>query len=189
MRDAYMHYINFKDDPLPVTNFSYRISKSSNIVTMRVTRNKQSLNYKIFDDFKLKMSRLSEWLELHGLASKKKNDSNDLLLKNLKAKFKCVATTAEKLAIPSPPQLTDSELPLAERKRNRRVEVMVCPIVNALAGRLLGAYDLGVATLRAVVYAGDKTSGDARSWNMISGDAKSWVKEMISRIVMRVNKL
>ncbi|GJQ97842.1 hypothetical protein Tco_0008981 [Tanacetum coccineum] len=33
----------------------------------------------------------------------------------------------------------------------------------------------GVATLRALVRAGDKTSGDARSWYMISGDAKSWV--------------
>ncbi|GKB42474.1 hypothetical protein Tco_0887416, partial [Tanacetum coccineum] len=51
----------------------------------------------------------------------------------------------------------------------------VCPIVNALVGRLLGAYNLGVATLRAVVHAGDKTSGDARSWYMISGDAKLWV--------------
>ncbi|GJW04007.1 putative reverse transcriptase domain-containing protein [Tanacetum coccineum] len=50
-----------------------------------------------------------------------------------------------------------------------------CPIVNALAGRLLDAYDLGVATPRALVHAGDKTSGDARSWYMIRGDAKSWV--------------
>ncbi|GJT51496.1 putative reverse transcriptase domain-containing protein [Tanacetum coccineum] len=33
----------------------------------------------------------------------------------------------------------------------------------------------GVATLRAVVYVGDKTNGDARSWYMISGDAKSWI--------------
>ncbi|GKA37918.1 hypothetical protein Tco_0724483 [Tanacetum coccineum] len=43
------------------------------------------------------------------------------------------------------------------------------------AGRLLGAYNLGVATPRALVHAGDKTSGDARSWYMISRDAKSWV--------------
>ncbi|GKD47051.1 hypothetical protein Tco_1271696, partial [Tanacetum coccineum] len=33
----------------------------------------------------------------------------------------------------------------------------------------------GVATLRALVHTGDKTSGDARSWYMINGDAKSWV--------------
>ncbi|GKC30838.1 hypothetical protein Tco_1038132, partial [Tanacetum coccineum] len=33
----------------------------------------------------------------------------------------------------------------------------------------------GVATLRAVVHAGDKTSEDAKSWYMISGDAKSWI--------------
>nr|GEU29551.1 hypothetical protein [Tanacetum cinerariifolium] len=51
----------------------------------------------------------------------------------------------------------------------------VCPIVNAKAGRLLSAYDLEVATPRAVIHAGDKTSGNARSWYMISGDAKSWV--------------
>ncbi|GJU31690.1 hypothetical protein Tco_1175279 [Tanacetum coccineum] len=35
-------------------------------------------------------------------------------------------------------------------------------IVNALAGRPLGAYDLGVATPRALVYVGVMTSGDAR---------------------------
>ncbi|GJY37109.1 hypothetical protein Tco_0422487, partial [Tanacetum coccineum] len=32
--------------------------------------------------------------------------------------------------------------------------------------------DVGVATPRALVYAGVKTSGDARSWYVISGDAK-----------------
>nr|GEV50619.1 cysteine-rich receptor-like protein kinase [Tanacetum cinerariifolium] len=39
----------------------------------------------------------------------------------------------------------------------------VHPIVNVLAGRLLGAYDLGVATPKAVVHAGNKISGDAMS--------------------------
>ncbi|GJX41110.1 putative reverse transcriptase domain-containing protein [Tanacetum coccineum] len=39
-------------------------------------------------------------------------------------------------------------------------------------------YVIGVATLRALVRAGDKTSGDARSWYMISGDAKSWEKAL-----------
>nr|GEY89148.1 hypothetical protein [Tanacetum cinerariifolium] len=37
------------------------------------------------------------------------------------------------------------------------------------AGRHLGAYDLRVAIPGSVVHAGDKTSGDARSWYMISG--------------------
>ncbi|GJY53634.1 hypothetical protein Tco_0445298 [Tanacetum coccineum] len=40
---------------------------------------------------------------------------------------------------------------------------------------LLGAYNLGVATPRTLVYTGDKTSSDARSWYMFSWDAKSWV--------------
>ncbi|GJT06697.1 hypothetical protein Tco_0841159 [Tanacetum coccineum] len=41
-------------------------------------------------------------------------------------------------------------------------DIWVCPIVNALAGRLLGAHDLGVATPREVVFDGDKTRRDAR---------------------------
>ncbi|GKC01471.1 hypothetical protein Tco_0987607 [Tanacetum coccineum] len=68
------------------------------------------------------------------------------------------------------------------------LKLRVCPNVNAPAGRLLGAYDLGVATPRALVYAGLMTSGDARSWYMISGDAKSWVKLMISKVVMRTSR-
>ncbi|GJY26993.1 putative reverse transcriptase domain-containing protein [Tanacetum coccineum] len=56
-----------------------------------------------------------------------------------------------------------------------QVDAKVCPILNAPASRLLGAYDLGVATSRAVVHACDKTSRDARSWYMTSGDVKSWV--------------
>ncbi|GJT00847.1 hypothetical protein Tco_0822016 [Tanacetum coccineum] len=88
MRDEYMQCINFRDDPLPITNFKDKISKSSKIATMQVTRNKQPLNYKIFDDFKLKMLGFSEWLELHALSYKNKDASNDLLLKNLQAKFK-----------------------------------------------------------------------------------------------------
>ncbi|GJZ02817.1 hypothetical protein Tco_0520778 [Tanacetum coccineum] len=65
----------------------------------------------------------------------------------------------------------------------------VCPIVNAPVGRLLGTYDLGVATPRALVHAGDKTSGDARSWYMISGDAKSRVKRMIVKVEMCDSRL
>ncbi|GJT83466.1 putative reverse transcriptase domain-containing protein [Tanacetum coccineum] len=60
-------------------------------------------------------------------------------------------------------------------ERKDQMKLKVCRIVNDLAGRLLGAYNLRVATPRALVHAGDKTSRDARSWYMISEDAKSWV--------------
>ncbi|GJT03944.1 hypothetical protein Tco_0838406 [Tanacetum coccineum] len=50
--------------------------------------------------------------------------ANDQLLKNRKAKFKWVANTADKLNIPPPPQLTDFELPPAERKRKRTTKVL-----------------------------------------------------------------
>ncbi|GJY33346.1 putative reverse transcriptase domain-containing protein [Tanacetum coccineum] len=52
-------------------------------------------------------------------------------------------------------------------------------VILSLLLEALGAYDLGVATPRALVYARLMTNGDARSCYMISGDAKSWVKLMI----------
>ncbi|GJX86727.1 hypothetical protein Tco_0337501 [Tanacetum coccineum] len=92
MRDKYNHCINFRDIPLPITKFNYRVNKTSKITTI-------------------------EWLELHALALKKQNDTNDQLLKNLKAKFQWVETAAGKLSIAPPPQLTTFELPLAKYKR------------------------------------------------------------------------
>ncbi|GKE84970.1 hypothetical protein Tco_1558712, partial [Tanacetum coccineum] len=53
------------------------------------------------------------------------------------------------------------------------VDVALCKCSST--GRPLGAYNLGVATPRALVYVGLMTCGDARSWYMISRDAKSWV--------------
>nr|GEV17095.1 hypothetical protein [Tanacetum cinerariifolium] len=47
----------------------------------------------------------------------------------------------------------------------------------------------GVATLRALVHAGDKTNGDARSWYMISGDAKSWVCDCSTYIHCHIAQL
>ncbi|GJZ49573.1 hypothetical protein Tco_0603763 [Tanacetum coccineum] len=124
IRDKHMHCISFKNDPLPITKFNYRVCKSTKIDTMRVTRNNQPLNYKIFDNFKLKMLGFTEWLELHSLASKRQNAINDQLLKNLKAKFKWVATTVDNLALHPPPQLTKFKLPPAERKIKRRAKVI-----------------------------------------------------------------
>ncbi|GJV33179.1 hypothetical protein Tco_1393579 [Tanacetum coccineum] len=80
MRDEYMYCIYFRDDPLPITKFNYRVCKSTKIAN----RNNQPLNYQIFDNFKLKMLGFAEWLELHRLASKRQNATNDQLLKNLK---------------------------------------------------------------------------------------------------------
>ncbi|GKE74052.1 hypothetical protein Tco_1536093 [Tanacetum coccineum] len=45
----------------------------------------------------------------------------------------------------------------------------------------------GVATQRALVHAGDKTSGDARSWYMISRDAKLWFCDFSAYIHCEVN--
>ncbi|GKB16886.1 hypothetical protein Tco_0850809 [Tanacetum coccineum] len=63
---------------------------------------------------KLKMLGFTKSLELHKLASRKQGDINDQQLNNLKAKFKWVASTADKLNIPTPYQLNDFEHPPAE---------------------------------------------------------------------------
>nr|GEU93963.1 hypothetical protein [Tanacetum cinerariifolium] len=47
--DEYNHCINFRDDPLPITKFSYRVNNSTKEATMRITRNNQPLNLKIYD--------------------------------------------------------------------------------------------------------------------------------------------
>ncbi|GJV13610.1 hypothetical protein Tco_1355151 [Tanacetum coccineum] len=85
MIDEYNHYITIRDDPLPITKFSYRVSNASKEETMRITRNNQPLNLKVYDKFVLKKLGFSEWLELHVLASNRQSASNDQLLKNLKA--------------------------------------------------------------------------------------------------------
>ncbi|GJY30120.1 hypothetical protein Tco_0413615 [Tanacetum coccineum] len=103
MRDEYNHCINFRDDPLPITKFSYRVNNVSKEATMRIIRNNQPLNLKIYDKFILKMLGFNEWIELHALASKTHSASNDQLIKNLKAKFQWVETIAGKLGIPPPP--------------------------------------------------------------------------------------
>ncbi|GJT49013.1 hypothetical protein Tco_0975170 [Tanacetum coccineum] len=46
-------------------------------------------------------------------------------------------------------------------------------LIELSTERPLGAYNLGVATPRALVYVGLMTCWDAKSWYMISGDAKS----------------
>ncbi|GJX46464.1 hypothetical protein Tco_0271654 [Tanacetum coccineum] len=70
------------------------------------------------------------------------------------------------------------------------MSVKGCPIINApvLVG-FLGAYNLGVATPRAMVHAGDKTSGNAKSWHMIRGDAKCVVIKSVAFMAKNVAKL
>nr|GEY56384.1 hypothetical protein [Tanacetum cinerariifolium] len=77
MIKEYKYYITFRDDPLPITKFSYRVNNSIKEDTMRITRNNQPLNLKIYDKFVLKNLGFTEWLELHALASKVQTKSND----------------------------------------------------------------------------------------------------------------
>ncbi|GJT06420.1 hypothetical protein Tco_0840882 [Tanacetum coccineum] len=113
---------NFRDDPIPITKFSYRVNNVLKEATMRITRDNQLLNLKIYEKFILKMLGFSKWLELHALASKKQSASNEQLLKNLKAKFQWVATITGKIGILPESQLTAFELPTAKKKRKRRTE-------------------------------------------------------------------
>ncbi|GJY75650.1 hypothetical protein Tco_0480766 [Tanacetum coccineum] len=128
MLKEYNHCISFRDDPLPITKISYRVNNSTKEATMRITRNNQPLNYRIYDKFILKILGFSKWLEVFDVASKNQNKSNDQLIKNLKAKFQWVATHAGKLGIPPPPKLTAFKFPSPEKKtstkKKRRVKVI-----------------------------------------------------------------
>nr|GEY75696.1 hypothetical protein [Tanacetum cinerariifolium] len=52
--EEYNHCITFRDNPLPITKFSYRVNNSTKEATMRITRNNQPLNLKIYDKFVFK---------------------------------------------------------------------------------------------------------------------------------------
>ncbi|GJV48409.1 retrovirus-related pol polyprotein from transposon TNT 1-94 [Tanacetum coccineum] len=86
MMEEYNHCINFKDDPLLITKFSYRVNNSTKEATMRI------------------------------------------LLRNLKAKFRWVATQAGKLGISPPPKLITVDIHPGEKKecmkRKRIVKVI-----------------------------------------------------------------
>ncbi|GJZ59120.1 hypothetical protein Tco_0614936 [Tanacetum coccineum] len=116
MLEEYNHYITFRADLLPITKIGYKINNVSKFETMRIDRNNQPLSLIVQDKFVLKQLGLSEWIEIHALASRVKSKSNDLLLKNLKAKFEWIKTQAGKLGIPSPPDLYAFGLSAADKK-------------------------------------------------------------------------
>ncbi|GKB53881.1 hypothetical protein Tco_0904634 [Tanacetum coccineum] len=113
----------------------------------------------------------SGWFELHELASKKKDGANGQLLKNLKAKFKWVVTTAKKLNIPQLHQLTDHELPPAERKRKRSMRSG--QVLKQLEARILyynGKWDLVFQQVSE--YALASTMQLMRTYKLIDVDSK-----------------
>ncbi|GKC16836.1 hypothetical protein Tco_1013618 [Tanacetum coccineum] len=90
MLEEYNNLIKFRADPLPITKISYIINNSTKEVSMRITRDSDPLNLTVYDKFVLKMLGFSESLEVHALASNVKSKANDVLLKNLKAKFQWI---------------------------------------------------------------------------------------------------
>ncbi|GJY11148.1 hypothetical protein Tco_0379333 [Tanacetum coccineum] len=92
--------------------------------TMRIERNNQPLTLTIYEKFVLKKLGFSEWIEVHAIASKNNTKANNILLRNLKAKFEWIKTQAEKLGIPPPSELTAFGLSSAEKKRKRSSEIL-----------------------------------------------------------------
>ncbi|GJW02949.1 hypothetical protein Tco_1561805 [Tanacetum coccineum] len=124
MLEEYNNLIKFRADPLPITKISYIINNSTKEVSMRITRDSDPLNLTVYDKFVLKMLGFSESLEVHALASNVKSKANDVLLKNLKAKFQWVKTQAKKLGVSPPPQLIAFRLLAAEKKRKRTFQII-----------------------------------------------------------------
>ncbi|GKC08439.1 hypothetical protein Tco_1000049 [Tanacetum coccineum] len=97
MLEEYNHDITYRANKLPIIKISYKIDKKLGF---------------------------SEWIEVHTLASKNKSKVNDIMLKNLKAKFEWIKTQDGKLGIPPPPELTAFRLFAAEKKRKRSSEII-----------------------------------------------------------------
>ncbi|GJY90990.1 retrovirus-related pol polyprotein from transposon TNT 1-94 [Tanacetum coccineum] len=103
---------------------SYKINNVSKFATMRIKRNDQPLSLTVYDKFVLKQLGLSEWIEVHTLASKNKSKAIDILLKNFKANFEWIKTQTRKLGIPPPHELSTFRFSAAENKRKRSSEIL-----------------------------------------------------------------
>ncbi|GJZ47757.1 hypothetical protein Tco_0601589 [Tanacetum coccineum] len=68
MLDEYNHQISHTADQLPITKISYRVN-SSKEATIRITKGNDPLNLTIYENFRLKTLRFSEWLEVHAEVS------------------------------------------------------------------------------------------------------------------------
>nr|GEY59317.1 hypothetical protein [Tanacetum cinerariifolium] len=75
-------------------------------------------------DIRTKQLGLSEWIEVHALASKQKGKDYDALLKSLRAKFKWLKTLAGDLGFLPQPELSAYPITPAERKRKRPSEMI-----------------------------------------------------------------
>ncbi|GJS52290.1 hypothetical protein Tco_0625652 [Tanacetum coccineum] len=91
---------------------------------IRIERNNEPLSLSVLENFMLKMLGFSEWIEVHGLAAKNKSKANDILIKNLKAKFEWIKAQARKLGIPPPPELSAFGLSAVDKKRKRSSEIL-----------------------------------------------------------------
>ncbi|GJZ38955.1 hypothetical protein Tco_0585518 [Tanacetum coccineum] len=123
MLEEYNHYIFYRADELPILKISYKIDRVAKDATMRIKRNNQPLTLIVYEKIVLKKLGFSEWIEVHALASKNKSNANDILLRNLKAKFEWIKTQAGKLDISPPPELSAFGLSAAE-KRKRSSEII-----------------------------------------------------------------
>ncbi|GJU58320.1 hypothetical protein Tco_1236086 [Tanacetum coccineum] len=118
MLEEYNYQITHREDKLPITKISYIIN-SSKEASVRITKGNDPLNVKVYERFRLKILGFNEWLEVHALASKGKDKSNDLLLQSLRAKFEWILSQAKKLGILPPFELSSFGVSADERKRKR----------------------------------------------------------------------
>ncbi|GJX20432.1 hypothetical protein Tco_0223109 [Tanacetum coccineum] len=116
MLNEFNKCISERTYPLPITKISYVVN-SSKTATIRITRDKDPLNLRVYPNFKLKMMGFSEWLEVHALASKKLGKSYDVLLQSLMAKFQWVLNQTKRLGLPPPLELATFGLTAEEKKR------------------------------------------------------------------------
>ncbi|GJS03180.1 hypothetical protein Tco_0319688 [Tanacetum coccineum] len=95
----------------------FYVVNSRKEATLKITRGDNPLNLIVHPNFRLKQLGFSRWLEVHALASKKSEASNNLLLQSLRAKFQWVINQAKRLGLPPSPELATFGLTVEERNR------------------------------------------------------------------------
>ncbi|GJX65794.1 hypothetical protein Tco_0300137 [Tanacetum coccineum] len=93
MLNEFNKCISERTYPLPITKIIYVVN-SSKTATIRITRDKDPLNLRVYPNFKLKMMGFSEWLEW-------------------------VLNQEKRLGLPPPPELATFGLTTEEKKRKR----------------------------------------------------------------------
>nr|GEV94174.1 hypothetical protein [Tanacetum cinerariifolium] len=116
--------VNLKTKKEEYEKSLWKMMNPATDATIRITRDHDSLNVRVYNKSRLKTLIFSEWLKVYALASKTSSKSNDLIFQSLRANFNWIITQAKKLGLPPPPELAHFGRPAPKKKRKRTSKIL-----------------------------------------------------------------